>query len=249
MLSWIPLIERHGLRSQTGPEQIENGALALADSNAVSVPPWDPGHFIRSFSRQVRDRLVLYFEMKGTTHKPKLIAVTGCSDGSGTSTIAGGLAAALSETSDGKVLLVDMRDSAAAIHPFFEGQPIFSLTDALESKGAMCAAADNLYLATASLQLNERESVSPKAFYNMVPRFHSSDFDYVVFDMPPLDRSTSTLALARFMDKVLMVVESEKVSRDAVLRSYGELKMANSNVSALLNKTRSYAPRWLGVEC
>jgi Flp pilus assembly CpaE family ATPase len=42
------------------------------------------------------------------THKPKLVGVTGMSEEGGTSTLAAGLAASLSETNDGKVLLVDV---------------------------------------------------------------------------------------------------------------------------------------------
>ena len=48
------------------------------------------------------------FPANRMTHKPKLVAVTDCSRRAGASTLAGGLAAALSETGDGKVLLVDM---------------------------------------------------------------------------------------------------------------------------------------------
>jgi len=250
MFCWIPMVGRNGNQLMTSRHDRGDRQLALpANDTFKERAPWELGHFIRSFSEEIRNRLVLYFEIKKTTHKPKLIAVTSCTQGAGTSTIAGGIAAALSEMRDGKVLLVDMHDAAAGLHPFFEGQPVFSLSDALEPQGAMCAAAENLYLATASLRLSEAESIAPKTFYNMVPRFHSSDFDYVVFDMPPLDQSSSTLALARFMDKVLMVVESEKSSRDTVQRSYSDLKFANPNVSAVLNKTRSYTPRWLGSDC
>jgi Mrp family chromosome partitioning ATPase len=173
--------------------------------------------------------------------------VTGCSEGAGTSTIAGGLATALSKVGDGKVLLVDMGDESASLHPFFEGRPIFSISDALRSNGAMCAAAENLYLASAALPLNNGESISLRAFYDLMPRFLASEFDYVVFDMPPLNRSRSALSIGRFMDKVLLVVESEKSSREAVQRSYSELKSTNVNVSAVLNKTRSYTPRWLDL--
>lgn len=249
MLCWIPFIgrnERLLLQSRKGRP---SSSLALAKADSANDLPWEPGHFFRSFAGAIRDRLLLFFEITKTSHKPKLIAVTSCSGGAGTSTIAGGLATALSEAGDEKVLLVDMHDASAEVHPFFEGQPIFSLSDAVESKGAMCAAAENLYLATAALAVNGGGSIAPKSFYNMVPRFHTSDFDYVIFDMPPLDRSSSTLAVARFMDKILLVVESGKSSREVVQRSFSELKAANLNVSAVLNKTRSYTPRWLGSEC
>lgn len=248
MLCWIPFVGRRQPQLRNSRAEKAGRRLALAESSSIDVPPWDPGHYLRSFAEEMRDRLLLYFEITKTTHKPKLVAVTSCSRGAGTSTIAGGLAAALSETGEGKVLLVDMRDTTECVHPFFDGCPITSMSDALDSKTAMCAAAENLYLAIAALPENGGASIAPKTFYNMVPRFQTSDFDYVIFDMPPMDESTSTLAIARFMDKVLLVVESEKSGRDTVLRSYSDLKRANVNVSAVLNKTRSYTPKWLGYD-
>ena len=76
------------------------------------------------------------------------MAVTDCSEGAGASTLAGGLAAALSETGDGKVLLVDMNVGRPEIHPFFRGAPACSLTEALV--GAPAPAGENLYLAVAT---------------------------------------------------------------------------------------------------
>lgn len=248
MLCWIPFVGRAGNLLQNSRGDRGARRLALANTSSEDLAPWEVGHFMRTFAEEIRERLLLYFEIAKTTHKPKLVAVTSCSRGAGTSTIAGGLATALSETGEGKVLLIDMRDTTECVHPFFEGCPITSMSDALDASGAMCAAAENLYLATAALPVNGSASIAPKAFYNMVPRFHTSDFDYVVFDMPPMDESSSTLAIARFMDKILMVVESEKNSRDTVARSYSELKRANVNVSAVLNKTRSYTPKWLGFD-
>jgi hypothetical protein len=89
--------------------------------------------------------------------------------------------------------------------------------------------------------------VSPKRFYNMLADFKAGDLDYVVFDMPSLGDTSSTLPLAGFMDTVLLVVEAEKNNRDAVKRAYTQLA-AKTNVSVVFNKTRSYGPKWLEGE-
>ena len=67
-------------------------------------------HPLRRFYEGLRDRLVVYFEVKNLPHKPKLVGVTSCGQGAGVSSIATGLAASLSETGEGNVLLVDMND-------------------------------------------------------------------------------------------------------------------------------------------
>ncbi len=89
--------------------------------------------------------------------------------------------------------------------------------------------------------------VSPKRFYSMLAEFKASDLDYVVFDMPSLGDTSSTLPLAGFMDTVLLVVEAGKSNRDAVKRAYTQLA-AKTKVSVVFNKSRSYGPKWLEGE-
>jgi uncharacterized protein involved in exopolysaccharide biosynthesis len=67
----------------------------------------DASELLRPFCEAIRDRLGLFFQMNRMTHKPKLVAVTGLSKNAGASTLAAGLAAALADTGDGKVLLFD----------------------------------------------------------------------------------------------------------------------------------------------
>lgn len=205
------------------------------------------GRLLRPFCNEIRDRIILHFEVNRLNHKPKLIAVTGCNGGSGISTIAGGLAASLSETGDDKVLLVDMNMEREEVNPYFEGSPACSLSDAIEPGREIVSAADNLYLATAGRQSAAPVYLGPKKFYEMLPRIKASDFDYIIFDMPPLSKSSATIAVAGFMDKVLLVVESEKDTRDSAKHAYADLLAAKADVSAVVNKTRSYAPQWLGL--
>jgi len=217
---------------------------ASRSSNRLAIAPWDSEHFIRPYSEAIRDRLVLYFELNQMVHKPKLVAVTDCSGRAGASTLAAGLAAALSETGDGKVLLVDMNVGRPEIHPFFRGTPRCSLTEALV--GDPSPAGENLYLAVATSPETPKAQLIPKRFYDLVPHLKASDFDYIIFDMPSLGQTSGTLPMSRFMDKVLIVVEAEKSNRDVVKRAYAELVALRASVSVILNKTRSFTPKWLG---
>jgi polysaccharide biosynthesis transport protein len=82
----------------------DDSEAAIPQDNGSTT---ETGKLLRPFCEAIRDRLGLYFEMNRMTHKPKLVAVTGLSENAGTSTLAVGLAATLSDTGDGKVLLVD----------------------------------------------------------------------------------------------------------------------------------------------
>jgi uncharacterized protein involved in exopolysaccharide biosynthesis/Mrp family chromosome partitioning ATPase len=243
MLLWIPYL-RHRSRLPLPRPGRANAALPISRNGHLA--PWDSGHFIRPFSDALRDRLTLYFQVKNMIHKPKLVAITGCSKGAGTSTLAAGLAAALSETGDGKVLLVDMNVGRPEIHPFFRGTPACSLSEALV--GELAPAGQNLYLAVANPPGTRQGPIIPKRFYDLVPHLKASDFDYIIFDMPPLNQTSITLATAGYMDKVVLVAEAEKSNRQVVRRAYLELASVNENVSAVLNKLRSYAPKWLALE-
>lgn len=168
------------------------------DKELLLDPAEETGALLRPFCEAIRDRLGLFFELNRMTHKPKLVAVTGLSKNAGASTLATGLAASLSESGEGKVLLVD-------------------------------------------------KPITPKKFYDMLLEFKESDLNYVVFDMPSMSNTSSTVPLAGFMDKVLLVVEAEKSNRDAVKRAYSQLA-AKADVSVIFNKSRTYGPKWLEGE-
>ena len=235
-----------------------NGHLALSPNGSPANPealatrrrhpklaPWEPGHFIRPYCDAIRDRLGLYFELNHLTHKPKLVGVAGFSESAGTSTLAAGLAASLSETNDGKVLLVDINLGPEEVHPFFEGKPAYPLKAALKPRSNIASASDNLYLATVGSPNAGPAQLGLKKFFDMMPNLKASDFDYIIFDMPPLDQTSPTWGMAAFMDRLLLIVEAEKNNRDVIQRGYRKLVAERDNVAVVVNKTRSYLPKSL----
>ncbi len=223
----------------------DGGADGNEEEQNPTIAPWAPAHFIRPYAAAIRDRLGLFFELTGVTHKPKLIGVTGFREGAGISTLAAGLAASLSEMGDGKVLLVDVNLGLGEVHPFFNGKPALPLTAALAANGSLPATSDNLYLATVGPSSTGVAQLGLKKFFDLMPNLHASDFDYVVFDMPPLGQTSPTLGMAGFMDKLLLVVDAEKTNRDVVKRGYEALTAGRDNVEVVFNKARSYSPNWL----
>ena len=197
MLS-IPDVTRNGYARLRSTNGYKNSSTVLMTTPSKKNGSWDDGHFIRPFCESLRDRLILYFHLTNMTRKPKLVAVTGCSEGAGASTLAGGLAAALSETGDGKVLLVDMNVGHEAIHPFIKGRHVSSLADAIQTGSNIAATSDNLYLATATSENSMPVQLIPKKFYDLVPRLKTCDFDYIIFDMPPLDQIQHYAGNGRF---------------------------------------------------
>ena len=194
----------------------------------------------------IRDRLILYFKLHRLARKPKLVGVTGLSRNAGISTIANGLAAAISDTCDGKVLLVNMNLGHAELS-LLNGHTARSLTEVIQAdEQEISAVSDNLYLATLSHSQTTSAQFTAKNFYDLLPHIRASDFDYIIFDMAPLSQTSSTVALAGFMDKLLLVIESGKTNLDALSHSFKELASTKADVTCVFNKARSYAPK--GIE-
>ena len=232
-------------------EKNETKAVEVA-KKAAPMPPWDPRHALRPFYDTLRDRLITYFEVKNLTHNPKLVALTSCGDRAGVTSTAAGLAAALSETGEGNVLLVDMNVERGAAHHFYKGHLSCGIDEALKKdKRDEAKVQNNLYVVTESSSNSDEDSlprVLPKRFTSLVPKLKASDYDYIIFDMPPMSQISITPRLARFMDMVMVVVESEKTDREVVQRAVNMLTEARANVGVVLNKRKHYVPKQLQQE-
>jgi uncharacterized protein involved in exopolysaccharide biosynthesis/Mrp family chromosome partitioning ATPase len=260
----IPDVNRNGRRRLAEADKEKSRALKPADSGAAPVPavdgpsadngsqavePWSSKLPLRPFYEALRDRLVMYFEVRGITHKPKLIAITSAGRSAGVTTTAAGLAATLSETGDGNVLLVDMNQEQGAAQQFCQGRPVAKLEEALYKKDSALVQ-DKLYVVTETEAANGSKlpRILPKRFTSLVPKLKVSDYDYIIFDMPAITQTSVTPRLAGFMDMVLLVIESEKTDRQLVQQSCALLAESKANVSAVLNKTRTYVPPRLHQE-
>jgi Mrp family chromosome partitioning ATPase len=198
--------------------------------------------FLNPFFDALRDRLMIHFENIGLTRKPKLVAVTGTARGAGVSMIASGLAASLSETGDGRVLLVDMNVEHGAARQFFRGNVVCQLDAALASETRDTALVqENLYVVTEGAS-DKLQRHLPKRFASLMPKLKASDYDYIIFDMPPVSQTSVTSRLAGLMDMTLLVIESEHTDRDAVLQARALLSLSKATTGAVLNKTRKYVP-------
>jgi polysaccharide biosynthesis transport protein len=223
------------------PSSENNGALQVVSPERIPV--------LQSFYESLRDRLIVYFEVKNLTHKPKLVAVTSAGHGAGVSSIAAGLAASLSETGEGNVLLVDMNVEQGAAQQFYKGKAGCGLDTALkmETQGDALVQS-NLYVVNGNANSTELPGILPKRFSALVPRLKASNYDYIIFDMPPVTQTSLTSRLSRFMDMTLLVVESEKTGIEVVQQANTWLAESGATVGAVLNKSRKYVPERLHQE-
>jgi len=251
----IPDITRNGYRrlakaAQDEPLLLQDGKSDTAATSAngttetdgpVSSALTNGDRALLPFYEALRDRLMVYFERRNLTHKPKLVALTGLDKGAGVSTIAAGLAACLSETGDGNVLLVDMNLGQGSAHHFHQGERVCGLDEALYMKED-AQVQDKLYVVAEGSNGDQLPRALPKRFTHLVPKLKASDYDYIIFDMPIVSQTSVTPRLARYMDITLLVMESEKTDRGVVQQAAALLAESKANVGTVLNKTRTYVP-------
>lgn len=213
----------------------------LVPAVAGSTSPFDLYH------ETLRDRLISYFDSINLRHKPKLVAVTGIGHGAGVTSTAAGLARSFSETGEGNVLLVDMTQGQGSAQQFYRGNAVCNLEQILSQRSS-AQIQDNLFVVGQEPSEDRVARILPQRFNKIVPKLKASDFDYIIFDMPPVSQISITPRLAGFMDMVLMVIESEKTDRELVSRAADLLRESKAHVGAVLNKTKTYVPARLHQE-
>ncbi|MGL5019064.1 MAG: hypothetical protein ACRDBP_13085, partial [Luteolibacter sp.] len=250
------------IRSKDGIGKLVGSQQALeskGDGTEIILPPTgkrneigkserSAEHFITPFVAAIHDRIIFNFQINDINHKPKLVALTGLSEGAGTSTLAAGLAKAFADNGDRKVLLVNLNPETQGV----QGHPASSLLTALQDSRSerFRLTPRNLYFASASTRRDSPDShaLAPADLHRLMPQLVASDFDYIVFDMPPIGPTSPTLTMAGFMDKVLLVLDGDNTTKENLSWAYSELENARADVSCIFNKARSHAPRWVQGE-
>ena len=209
---------------------------------ATAEPPASP---LTIYSEALRDRLIMYFQAREITHKPKLIGVTSFGRGAGVTSIATSLAATLSETGEGNVLYVEVNlEQGTFAHPFRQGRQISGVETAL-SEGSREAAqvGTNLYAVSLADPTAGRVGVLPRMLAALVPKIKASNYDYIIFDLPPVTQTSITNRVAGLLDLNVVVLESEKTNLGFAQQAASLLAESQAQVVAVLNKHRRYVPR------
>jgi Mrp family chromosome partitioning ATPase len=81
-----------------------------------------------------------------------------------------------------------------------------------------------------------------KPFDTLIPKLKASDYDFVVFDLPPLQPTSITFRLAGYLDQLLLVAEAERTHCDALKHVVSTLQDFNTNAkfAIVLNKSGQY---------
>jgi len=136
-----------------------------------------------------------------------------------------------------------MHADGGAAHQFLWGKPHFGLLDALDKeKRDDTQVQENLYVVAEREMNGGLSKILPKRFVQLVPRLKLSDYDYVIFDLPEMSRTSIAPRIGRFMDMVLVVAEAERTNADVLRQCAKILTDSGATVGAVLNRTRQHVP-------
>jgi len=166
------------------------------------------------------------------------ILVSSPGPGEGKSTSVTNLAITIAQMG-GKTILVDSDLRRPVLHSLFGMRKDDGLTNFLVGNAALediirPTAVDNLYLMTSGiLPPNPAELVGSKRMKTLIELL-SKQFDYVLFDTPPIIAVTDAIVMAPMVDGVVVVVRSQKTDKDATQRAFELLNNVNARVSGVL---------------
>lgn len=192
---------------------------------------------------------------------PFMVQVLAASHGEGASAVAAGFAEAAAAQWGGSVLLIDCAASALSASPSgasFKPAPQ-SLAEVFARKGGLHGGLQSALQFAAQPAPNGAGVVLARltAAEGAFSRLDLGDlgrlldaarqvFPIIVLDCPPPAEAPEALALGRHCDGTLLVVGAGAASRSLVAQTRADVERSGGQVlGCVLNKARSFTPRWL----
>ncbi|MEA3489428.1 MAG: polysaccharide biosynthesis tyrosine autokinase [Candidatus Omnitrophota bacterium] len=174
-------------------------------------------------------------------HPLESIAITSPGPREGKTTTVCNLAIAMAQ-SEKRVLLVDADMRKPRLHEIFKKNNERGLSTFLSSQAEFDniiqkTDIENIFLVTGGPHPpNPSELLSSHKMKEFVAAA-KQEFDLILFDTPPVAVVTDAVVISRFIDGIVMVIESEKTSRRVLPRIFQTLENARAKViGTILNK-------------
>ncbi len=207
---------------------------------------------IRVHCRSILSEILLsHPPVQGNQHRGKTIGILGVEEGGGASTVAVGLALASSEDAGLRTTLIDFDLTKRSISSAFElnGSPGFAELVSGEADQEDCVQRFKKrplsLISGSSTRSSRRFEAEPFEVMRVLNELLDTNA-LVIVDLPPASRPDQTLSMAQHIDHVIVVIESEKTGLVEAKRLIRQLEASNADVvGIILNKSRTYLPKWL----
>lgn len=212
----------------------------VADLKRLLLTHYAPRSSVSEAYRSLRTNLQ-YFNHE----KPlKSLLITSTIAKEGKSTIVSNLGIIFSQKGL-KTIIVDADLRKPVLHKFFNVDITNGLTDLIINhsmpigKAIKKTSIENLHVLTAgNIPPNPTDLLESKRMKAIQEQLQE-EFDFVLFDSPPIMVVTDAVVLSRILDGVLLIVETKKAKRDAVRAAKGVIEHVGGRLlGAVLNKAR-----------
>jgi len=243
---------RDGSTSTGSPEPdrgatLENPQWERAANAADSQPESEVAVRVRNHCASVMHSLRQSENGSGTP--PHVVGITSCYAGEGVTTVASQLA--LAAASNGHtVLLADANFGSPSIHKMFQTELSPGLAESLHGGRSFAeilrpAPGESVTLVPAGKLAKGQHGISVDKMGGFV-RFAAENFDFAVFDLPPLSRPADALPVCGLLDGVVLLVEAERVRWPVAKRFVTNLARSGAKpLGVVMNKQRQHIPEWL----
>ena len=224
-------------------QQVERERAYTGSAAAVSVAPSN-GNGVRHnvVNREEIARLVQRLFRTPDTVVPRVVVFTSVESGGGCTSISAAVAENLAAVAPGTFCIVDANLRSPALHRYFDLDNSIGFSDALMQNGpvqSFCQRVEgtNLWvLPSGSRNVDSNTLLATDAMPARLAELRA-EFNHVIIDASPLNRSTDAVLLGRASDGLLLVVESNATRRETARNLTESLKSSNVRVlGAVLNK-------------
>jgi capsular exopolysaccharide synthesis family protein len=211
----------------------------MGDLVTIAAGPGPPLHY-----QILKSNVMMYAGEKGI----KTLSICSPTPGEGSSTVALNLAAALAKDSGDRVALIDANLRQPILHTTcnLPASPGFSevINEGTNIHEAIKQSViPNLFILTSGMSPPNPMVVFESPKLDDLIEVLRTEFDWIIFDCPPVDLYPDSTVLARQLDGVALVIQAENMGAEVAIRAKELLEQAGAKIlGAVLNRRRQIIP-------
>lgn len=197
---------------------------------------------IQGTARDEINKLVQRLFLVPGSHNPRRVVFTGSESGVGCSWVCAHAAESLASQVTSSVCIVDCHLRAPSMHTIFGLENHFGLSDALVGSGpirkfARRLSRKNLWLLSCGSGMDNWQTLLGSDRLRSRIGELTSQFDYVMLDVAPLNSSNDGVVIGGLCDGVVLVLKANASRRETARKALQEMKTANvQTLGAVLNQ-------------